>query len=238
MFSNPLIISHILKNDIKREKEELQRQKAALQKQIDFYQVRGYQQQMSETSAARSPSLSPHMTPSGSSSDLRMSTPPSDSRNSTGSDMEVSHRRSHSAELIDMQNPQLSMFVDSKYSASLTEPLNMKEARAAHLGGGGQHSTSPDRQSRGSLSGSGSNLSKTDRSSSQGSLKKLASNNNTVQQIPSKLVSSTSVPAKQSKQNAKSMIPINLAESSKKVAKDQTPTKPSAVNKKGEVIYF
>lgn len=234
----------LFQNDLKKEREELQRQKEALQKQVDFYNVR---RGANQSAGVRSPSLSPHSTPLGSNSDLvdSSNSPPSaDNRNS----VEVIHRRSHSAELVEMDNPPpATMFVDPKYSASLTEPLNLKEARAQQLG---RLSTSPDRlpQSRISLTGSGTNLSKSDRSGSQGSLKKLSSNNNTVlQQIPSKLVSSTSVPpttgsssgGKQSKQANKSVLPMNLAEStSKRSSKDQSSAKTAGTNKKGDVIYF
>ena len=207
--------------------------------------MRGHQQ--GDQSSVRSPSLSPHTTPLGSNSDLVDST--SSAASESRSSVEVIHRRSHSAELVDMENPPTAtaMFVDPKYSASLTEPLNLKEARAQQLG---RVSTSPDRlQTRMSLTGSGTNLSKTDRSSSQGSLRKLNSNNNTVQQIPSKLVSSTSVPGnssstgslKQNKQSSnKSVLPLNLAESSKKVSKEQSSSsaKTPNTNKKGDVIYF
>lgn len=194
---------------------------------------------------ANSPSLSPHLTPHGSNSDLHsISTHSSDSTNSTTAPsiataanpgVEISHRRSHSAELIELDNPQL--FIDPKYSASLTEPLNLKEMRAQQFG---DANSSPERPGR---TGSAGNLSKVDKTSSQGSLKKMSSNNNTVQQIPSKLAmtsGSTSKTSTGSSRQSKSMLPLALAESSKKISsnKENGAKTLGQKDKKGDVIYF
>lgn len=215
----------------------MQRQKEALQKQVDFYQVKCLP---THEQAMHSPSLSPHMTPHGSTSDLLdNATAPSDITSTTN--LEISHRRSHSAELIDFDNSHMpSQFVDPRYSASLTEPLNMKEVRARQFG----ENTSPERFAR---------IGSADRSSSQGSLKRI-SNNNTVQQnsVHSKLgpsVSSTSVSGKGSSSgssNRQSVLPMNLAESSKKVSggsnssgsKGSGAKTPSQSKKASTVHYF
>jgi len=201
----------------------LQRQREALQKQIDFYQVKGCS---GVEPAVNSPSLSPNGTPYSSTNDLHSSSLTS-TESSKNNDVEISHRRSHSAELVDCVDFAPQMFVDPRYSASLTEPLNLKEARAQQFG---YSSLSPERQIR---TNSSNTLTKTDHTSSLGSLKR-NSNNNTVQQTASKLVTSSS--SKTATKHTKSMFPLNLAESSKKLNKDQT-QKASSQNKKGDVIY-
>lgn len=212
-----------LQSDLKKEREELRRQKEALQKQIDFYQVRGYP---TSDQTVNSPSLSTNSSPRGSTTDLHNSS----SGGVQTSDPQISHKRSHSADLMELDNAQ--MFVDSKYSASLTEPLNMKEMRAQHFS---HSSTSPDRQTK---TGSAGNLTKSDKHNSQGSLKKTSNNN--IQQIPSKLVTpSGSTKSSASNRLSKSMLPLNLAESGKKgskAAKDGAKT--PGQGKKADVIYF
>ena len=184
--------------------------------------MQGYQTSEQTTS---SPSPSPHLSPQGSSTELNSN----GSASSKSNDPDSGHKRSHSAELID--NAQ--MFMDSRYCASLTEPLNMKEVRAQHFP---NSTTSPDRQNRTSSAG---NLSKLEKTSSHGSLKK-TSNNNTVQQIPSKLVTSTgSSKIAASNRQSKSMLPLNLAESTKKSTKNNKEgAKTPGQSKKGDVIYF
>ncbi|XP_067932612.1 rho guanine nucleotide exchange factor 2-like isoform X3 [Watersipora subatra] len=206
-------------NELKKEREELQRQKEALQKQIDFYQVKGY---TASENVTTSTSSSPHLSPHGSSTALDTSAAAMKSPDTT----DYIHKRSHSAELVEFDNPQ--MFVDSKYSASLTEPLNMKEMRAQHLG------TSPDRPGK---TGSAGNLGKPEKSGSQVSLRK-ASNNNASQQIPSKLSSGGSAgKAAASNRHSKSVLPMNLVESSKKAPKNNG-SKATSQGKKADVIYF
>lgn len=165
-------------------------------------------------SNTRSPSLSPTSTPKGSSNDLAKSLETNPALTSPS----ISHRRSQSAELVD--NPDL--LLDPRFSASLTEPLNMKEARAQQM----------------ALEANTSPLIKNERSSSQGSMSSLKkqNNNNTVQQIPSKLaVSSTSVsPPKGNK--PKNVLPLNLAETKKLSSKDGGSK--SASQKKDNIFYF
>lgn len=197
---------------MKREREELQRQKEALQKQIDFYKANSGVSPVTSESINRSPSLSPHTTPHGSTANLDSTARDNNHNNN------ISHRRSQSAELID--NPEL--LLDTRYSGSLTEPLNMREVRAQQL--------ALEEQNRRSLSGSTSNISQLEKSSGI-PVKSKSNNNNSVQQIPSKLVSKSSSP---STKQPKNLLPLNLAESKKVSSKDvKTPQK-----KNSDEFYF
>jgi len=168
---------------------------------------------MSAAENQRSPSASPQSSQHGSNTDIS-------NNNSNEATPTVSHSRSRSAELVD--NP--SFFMDAKYSASLTEPLNMKEVRAQNL----SHGASPERSA--TPPGSVSNL-RAERSNSQGSVTKTKPhNNNTVQQIPSKLAVSSTTKAKTPTKNK---LPMNLAESKKRDSKTPQKTKDGQ-----DVIYF
>lgn len=220
---------------MRREKEELRRRSEALQKQMDYYHVASGGSVDRGDRSSQSPASTSHgNTPHNSSDDLAREAESNSS--DTGSTPSISHRRTQSAELVDNMN----LLLDSRNSASLTEPLNMKEARAQHL--------AYESQQAGTTSSTG-NLQKSDRANSSSSLRK-QNNNNTVQQIPSKLVTSSNSMSSLNKSNipssssrsSRNVLPLNLAESSRKVSSSSKDgsggSKTSVTKKNGDVFYF
>ena len=165
----------------------------------------------------RSPSLSPHHTPHGSDPDLLASTDEPTLPAPSG------HRRSQSAELVD--NPAL--LLDPRYSASLTEPLNLREARA--------HQFDQSSQEKTTLTDATDGISKSDKITASSSFRK-QDNNNSLHQSPSRPASMSSLSAKkQSSASAKqtrNILPLNLAEAGKKASGKGTQRKSS------DVFYF